>query len=92
MQVRHGFPHRTATGCGGLCSWFTGSPEGVKALCSDVKVDHTDVRILMLAWKMGAGRQGYFTLDEWRRGLIALQADTITKLQKRFQVIENVVC
>lgn len=26
------------------------SPEGVEALCSDLKVDCTDVRILMLAW------------------------------------------
>jgi hypothetical protein len=26
------------------------SPEGIEALCSDVGVDHTDVRILMLAW------------------------------------------
>ena len=26
------------------------SPEGIEALCSDMEVDHTDVRILMLAW------------------------------------------
>ncbi|KAF8400552.1 hypothetical protein HHK36_013851 [Tetracentron sinense] len=64
--------------------------EGVEALCSDVKVDHTDVRILMLAWKMNARRQGYFTLDEWRTGLIALEADTIKKLRKVLQMLEEV--
>lgn len=26
------------------------SPEGIETLCSDVGVDHTDLRILMLAW------------------------------------------
>jgi DCN1-like protein 4/5 len=26
------------------------SPEGIETLCSDMEVDHTDVRILMLAW------------------------------------------
>lgn len=57
-------------------------PEGIEALCSDVEVDHTNVSILMLAWKMQAERQGYFTLDEWRKGLKALRADTITKLKK----------
>ncbi|KAJ8452850.1 hypothetical protein Cgig2_014613 [Carnegiea gigantea] len=36
-------------------------PEGIEALCSDMEVDHTDVRILMLAWKMQAEKQGYFT-------------------------------
>ncbi|RVW35670.1 DCN1-like protein 5 [Vitis vinifera] len=39
------------------------SPEGIEVLCSDVEVDHTDVRILMLAWKMKAEKQGYFTLE-----------------------------
>lgn len=26
------------------------SPEGIEALCSDMSVEHTDVRILMFAW------------------------------------------
>ncbi|KAL9993988.1 putative defective-in-cullin neddylation protein [Helianthus debilis subsp. tardiflorus] len=37
-------------------------PEGIEYLCSDLEVEHTDVRILMLAWKMQAEKQGYFTL------------------------------
>ncbi|VFQ81963.1 unnamed protein product [Cuscuta campestris] len=37
-------------------------PEGVEALCSDLEVKHTDIRILMLAWKMQSEKQGYFTL------------------------------
>ncbi|KVH98065.1 Defective-in-cullin neddylation protein [Cynara cardunculus var. scolymus] len=66
-------------------------PEGIESLCSDLKVDHTDVRILMLAWKMQAEKQGYFTLEEWRKGLKALRADTIIKLKKALPELEKEV-
>ncbi|XP_004508385.1 uncharacterized protein [Cicer arietinum] len=57
-------------------------PDGIEALCKDVNVDHTDIRMLILAWKMKAEKQGYFTKDEWRRGLKCLGADTLPKLRK----------
>ncbi|KAL9238558.1 hypothetical protein vseg_012960 [Gypsophila vaccaria] len=63
-------------------------PEGIEALCSDVEVDHTNVSILMLAWKMQSEKQGYFTLEEWRKGLKALRADTISKLKKALPELE----
>ncbi|GMY06094.1 DCN1-like protein 4 isoform X1 [Fagus crenata] len=66
-------------------------PEGIEALCSDMEVDHTDVRILMLAWKMKAEKQGYFNLEEWRRGLKALRADTVNKLKKALPELEKEV-
>ncbi|KAJ8479930.1 hypothetical protein OPV22_023657 [Ensete ventricosum] len=66
-------------------------PEGIESFCSDLEVDYTDVRILMLAWKMKAEKQGYFTLEEWRRGLKALHADTISKLKKSLSELEKEV-
>ncbi|XP_038712886.1 DCN1-like protein 4 [Tripterygium wilfordii] len=66
-------------------------PEGIEALCSDMEIDHTDVRILMLAWKMKAEKQGYFTLEEWRQGLKALRADTVSKLKKALPELEKEV-
>lgn len=66
-------------------------PEGIEALCSDVGVDHTDVRILMLAWKMKAEKQGYFSKDEWRTGLKALNADSLNKLKKALPALEREV-
>ncbi|XP_058067552.1 uncharacterized protein LOC131216934 [Magnolia sinica] len=66
-------------------------PEGIESLCADVEVDHTDVRILMLAWKMKAEKQGYFTLEEWRRGLKALRADNISKIKKALPELEKEV-
>ncbi|OIT35660.1 PREDICTED: DCN1-like protein 4 [Nicotiana attenuata] len=66
-------------------------PEGIEFLCSDLEVEHTDVRILMLAWKMQSEKQGYFLLDEWRRGLKALRADTAQKLKKALPELEKEV-
>ncbi|GAV79969.1 Cullin_binding domain-containing protein [Cephalotus follicularis] len=66
-------------------------PEGIEALCSDLKVDYTDVRILMLAWKLKAAKQGYFTQNEWQTGLKALKVDTIRKLKKALVAIEKEV-
>ncbi|XP_027916674.1 DCN1-like protein 5 isoform X2 [Vigna unguiculata] len=57
-------------------------PDGIVAFCKDVHVDHTDVRMLILAWKMKAEKQGYFSKDEWRKGLKCLGADTLPKLRK----------
>ncbi|AAF82155.1 Contains similarity to RP42 from Mus musculus gb/AF198092 and is a member of the Transposase PF/00872 and UTP-glucose-1-phosphate uridylyltransferase PF/01704 families. EST gb/AI998363 comes from this gene [Arabidopsis thaliana] len=64
-------------------------PEGIEELCSNLEVSHTDIRILMLAWKMKAEKQGYFTHEEWRRGLKALRADTINKLKKALPELEK---
>ncbi|KAL7139867.1 hypothetical protein ABFS83_09G082500 [Erythranthe nasuta] len=66
-------------------------PQGIDTLCSDLGIHHADVRILMLAWKMQAERQGYFTLDEWRRALTALRADTIIKLKAALPELEREV-
>ncbi|XVE97514.1 hypothetical protein REPUB_Repub03eG0025900 [Reevesia pubescens] len=63
-------------------------PDGIEALCSDLGVDYTDVRILMFAWKLKAEKQGYFTLDEWRTGLKALRVDSLSKLKKALPELE----
>ncbi|CAN1172306.1 DCN1-like protein 2 [Linum perenne] len=66
-------------------------PEGVETLCSDMKVGYDDVRILMLAWKMKAQKQGYFTRDEWQTGLKALKGNTILKLVKSLSELQKEV-
>ncbi|CAN8305063.1 unnamed protein product [Cochlearia groenlandica] len=66
-------------------------PEGIEELCSNLEVSHTDIRILMLAWKMKASKQGYFTLEEWRRGIKALKGNTIKKLKKALTELEKEV-
>lgn len=62
--------------------------EGIEKLCKQLKLDPSDVRVLMLAFKMNAQRMGYFSLEEWRRGLMALHADTVDKLKKSLPKLE----
>ncbi|KAJ8753211.1 hypothetical protein K2173_017806 [Erythroxylum novogranatense] len=66
-------------------------PEGIEALCSDMQVEHTDIRILMLAWKMKAQKQGFFTKEEWQTGLKGLQADSVLKLKRALPRLEKEV-
>ncbi|KAJ0247959.1 Defective in cullin neddylation protein [Hirschfeldia incana] len=66
-------------------------PEGIEKLCSDLDVSCTDIRFLMLAWTMKAEKQGYFTQEEWIRGLMALRADTIDELKKALPELEKEV-
>ncbi|GLJ28933.1 hypothetical protein SUGI_0570670 [Cryptomeria japonica] len=66
-------------------------PEQIEDLCMDLGVEIMDVKVLMLAWKMRAARQGYFTLEEWRKGLKALKVDTIDKLKKALPSLEQEV-
>jgi hypothetical protein len=48
-------------------------PDGIEALCEDLAVSPTDIRVLLLlAWKLQAGQQGYFSLDEWQKGMNAM--------------------
>ncbi|KAH7285511.1 hypothetical protein KP509_33G031400 [Ceratopteris richardii] len=61
---------------------LTIGPEGIEQLCRDLGVEPTDIKILLLAWKLQAARQGYFSLEEWRRGLKAMRVDTVDKLRK----------
>lgn len=59
-------------------------PEGIELFCNDIQVHHEDILLLILAYKMGAKRMGYFTKDEWCRVMTELQCDNLTKfLDKR---------
>ncbi|KAL4859445.1 DCN1-like protein 2 [Chlorella vulgaris] len=57
-------------------------PDGVEKLCRDLKVDPSQREVLLLAWKMGAKRMGYFSRQEFRDGLSDLGAITIAQLRK----------
>lgn len=65
--------------------------EGVESICTYLGMDPSDIRILMLAWKMGSAKQGYFTLEEWGRGMRAFRADTMAKLQKALPDLQKEV-
>lgn len=66
-------------------------PEGIEQLCRDLGIEPLDIRALLLAWKLQAVRQGYFSLEEWRKGLKAMRVDTIDKLKKALPVLQQEV-
>lgn len=48
-------------------------PEGMEKFCEDIGVEPENVVMLVLAWKMNARQMGFFTLQEWTKGLTDLQ-------------------
>lgn len=58
--------------------------------CKDLNVDPANIVMLVLAYKMGAKKMGYFTQEEWLKGLIALNCDCASKLiQKLGQLTQS---
>ncbi|KAL5080943.1 hypothetical protein RYX36_009364 [Vicia faba] len=58
-------------------------PDGIEALCKDVNMDHTDVKMLILTWKLKAEKQGYFSTDEWQKKISKFRGRHIPKIKKR---------
>ena len=52
---------------------FVIGPEGMEKFCEDIGVEPENVVMLVLAWKMNARQMGFFTQQEWLRGLSDLQ-------------------
>lgn len=48
-------------------------PEGMEKFCEDIGVEPENVVMLVLAWKMNARQMGFFSQQEWLKGLIELQ-------------------
>jgi DCN1-like protein 4/5 len=45
----------------------------MEKFCEDIGVEPETVVMLVLAWKMNARQMGFFTQQEWLRGLMDLQ-------------------
>ncbi|XP_066156498.1 DCN1-like protein 4 isoform X2 [Euwallacea fornicatus] len=60
-------------------------PDGMEKFCEHIGVDPENVVMLVLAFKMQARQLGFFTKEEWLKGLAELQCDTIQKLQYRLE-------
>jgi hypothetical protein len=46
----------------------------MEKFCEDIGVEPENVAMLVLAWKMNARQMGFFTQQEWLRGLMELQS------------------
>ncbi|XP_026749005.1 DCN1-like protein 5 [Galleria mellonella] len=66
-------------------------PEGMEKFCEDLGVDPENVVMLVIAYKMGAKQMGYFTQEEWLKGLTELQCDSVQKLQNKLDYLRNLL-
>ncbi|XP_066999213.1 DCN1-like protein 4 isoform X1 [Anabrus simplex] len=66
-------------------------PEGMEKFCEDIGVEPENVVMLVLAWKMSARQMGFFTQQEWLKGLVDLQCDTISKLQSKLDYLRSLL-
>lgn len=60
-------------------------PEGMEKFCEDIGVEPENIVMLVLAYRMQARQMGFFTQEEWLKGLSELQCDSIQKLQGRLE-------
>ncbi|XP_060801403.1 DCN1-like protein 5 [Amyelois transitella] len=66
-------------------------PEGMEKFCEDLGVDPENVVMLVIAYKMGAKQMGFFTQEEWLKGLTELQCDSVHKLQNKLEYLRNLL-
>ncbi|XP_063242562.1 DCN1-like protein 5 isoform X2 [Bacillus rossius redtenbacheri] len=66
-------------------------PEGMEKFCEDIAVEPENVVMLVLAWKMNARQMGFFTQEEWLKGLSELQCDSISKLQGKLDYLRSLL-
>lgn len=66
-------------------------PEGMEKFCEDIGVEPENVVMLVIAYKMGAKQMGYFTQEEWLKGLTDLQCDCISKIQNKLDFMRTML-
>ncbi|GAB6021369.1 DCN1-like protein 4 [Chamberlinius hualienensis] len=66
-------------------------PEGMEKFCEDIGVEPENIVMLVLAWKMDAKQMGFFTSQEWTRGLADIQCDSCRKLQNKLEFLRSLL-
>ncbi|XP_068701470.1 DCN1-like protein 4 isoform X4 [Montipora capricornis] len=64
-------------------------PEGMEKLCKDLGVDPEDTVMLVLAWKLQAETMGFFTFNEWSKGMLSIDCDSTPKLKARLSGLKS---
>ncbi|TRY72864.1 hypothetical protein DNTS_007670 [Danionella cerebrum] len=64
-------------------------PESMEKFCEDIGVEPENIVMLVLAWKLEAVNMGFFTKEEWIKGMTSLQCDCIERLQSRLDYMRS---
>ncbi|XP_073469206.1 DCN1-like protein 5 [Aquarana catesbeiana] len=62
-------------------------PEAMEKFCEDIGVEPENIIMLVLAWKLEAENMGFFTKEEWLKGMTSIQCDCTEKLQGKFDYL-----
>jgi hypothetical protein len=64
--------------------------DGIMRLCNDLGIDpSTDVTILQIAWKFKQAKPLQFTREEFEKGMMSLDADSIASLKTKIPAIKK---
>lgn len=68
-------------------------PDGMERFCQDIKLEPEDIAMLCIAYKMNAKNMGYFSQQEWTKGLAdpEVMVDTPEKLQNKLYYFYNLM-
>ncbi|XP_077864123.1 DCN1-like protein 4 [Saccoglossus kowalevskii] len=66
-------------------------PEGMEKFCEDIGVEPENIVMLVIAWKLDAKQMGFFTADEWMKGMTSLQVDSIVKIQAKLEYLRSLL-
>ncbi|XP_028320799.1 DCN1-like protein 5 [Gouania willdenowi] len=64
-------------------------PDAMERFCEDIGVEPENVVMLVLAWRLEAVNMGFFTKDEWVRGMTSLQCDSKERLQSKLDHLRS---
>ncbi|KAK1135382.1 DCN1-like protein 5 isoform X1 [Acipenser oxyrinchus oxyrinchus] len=64
-------------------------PEGMEKFCEDIGVEPENIIMLVLAWKLEAPNMGFFTKEEWLKGMTLLQCDCTERLQSKLDYLRS---
>uniref|UniRef100_A0A8C2F6I3 DCN1-like protein n=1 Tax=Cyprinus carpio TaxID=7962 RepID=A0A8C2F6I3_CYPCA len=64
-------------------------PESMEKFCEDIGVEPENIVMLVLAWKLEAANMGFFTKEEWLKGMTSLHCDCTERLQGKLDYMRS---
>ncbi|XP_058491023.1 DCN1-like protein 5 [Solea solea] len=64
-------------------------PEAMEKFCEDIGVKPENIIMLVLAWHLEAASMGFFTKEEWLRGMTVLQCDSTERLRSKLDYLRG---
>jgi len=63
----------------------------MEKFCEDIGVEPENIVMLVLAYKMGATQMGFFSQQEWLKGLTELDCDSAAKMVVKLDYLRSIL-